>query len=79
MTTTATAPAWIGWHRASKRAAWVRTVEGTDYGDTWSALLDAVAGRPGGECLVLAADTDANQGASQRKSTGETQGLFRSS
>jgi hypothetical protein len=68
MTPTATTAArWTGWHRPSKRTAWVKLVEAADYQDCWGLLLDATSTRPGGESVVVGSGVDPNRGASRQR------------
>jgi hypothetical protein len=46
-------PAWTGWHRPHKRAAWQQVCLVDSEGACWELLLSAI--NPGGELIVQAA------------------------
>jgi hypothetical protein len=55
-------PAWVGWWRAGPRQPWRALAGGADEGAAFRALLAAVAGRGGGDLLVLPPGRHPSQG-----------------
>ena len=64
-------PAWAGWVRPHRGAAFVKVAEAADYDKCWELLLDRLheRGQRGGDSLVAPFDVNPNQGASARRPT----------
>ena len=62
-TTPAAPPAFIGWWRPNRRAAWAKLAEGASYDEALAQLLSALANVKGGDSLVTRAGTDLNRPA----------------
>jgi hypothetical protein len=60
------AAAYVAWYRANRLSRWERIAEGATLDDATNAMLDALAGRRGGESVVLSADRRPNDTAGRR-------------
>jgi hypothetical protein len=59
-------PAFVAWWRQSRGDRWEKLAEGQTHDDATNRMLDALAGKRGGESIVLAAGHHPNQTANRR-------------
>jgi hypothetical protein len=62
--------AFIAWYRANRLARWERIAKGATHDAATNAMLDALAGRRGGESIVLSSDRHPNDTANSRYAAG---------
>jgi hypothetical protein len=65
---TNTTALFIAWWRRSRRDRWEQLAEGATHDAATGAMIDALAGKRGGESIVLAAGRHPNTTANRRAS-----------